>query len=220
MAFTGFPPEVLSFYERLEANNTKSFWQEHKHIYSDVVKASFDELLGELDSYGSFHLFRPYNDMRFSKNRPPYKTHQGAYTEGDGGRGYYFQVSAEGLMCGTGYYGMAKDQLERFRAAVDATDSGEEIQSIVDGLAKKRFTVTAMDSLKTAPRGYPKDHLRIELLRRKGLMIGKEFGTPKWLHTKAAKKRITDMWAAGDEMNRWLDSHVGPSDLPPDQRPL
>ena len=64
--------------------------------------------------FGPFHLFRPHNDLRFSKNKPPYKTHQGAYGESEGGAGHYFQISALGLMCGTGYYSMANDQLDRF----------------------------------------------------------------------------------------------------------
>ncbi|MEM7276204.1 MAG: DUF2461 domain-containing protein [Actinomycetota bacterium] len=220
MTFRGFPDEVLSFYEQLEANNTKSFWEEHKHVYRDVVRASVEALTDELSDYGSFHLFRPHNDLRFSKNRPPYKIHQGAYTEGEGGRGFYFQISAEGLMCGTGYYAMAKDQLQRFREAVDDETTGPAIQAIVDRVDTRKFSVSAIDALKTAPRGYPKDHPRIELLRRKGLLLSREFGTPKWLHTKAAKTRIREAWTAGDEMNAWLDANVGPSELAPDDRPF
>ena len=72
-------------------------------------------LCDELDEYGPFHLFRPYNDVRFAKGRPPYKTQQGAYGEGEGGAGFYFHISREGLMAAAGYYAMMRDQLERFR---------------------------------------------------------------------------------------------------------
>ena len=215
MAFTGIPPEVFDFYERLEADNSKAFWEANKHTYRDVVKPTTQALCDELDEYGPFHLFRPHNDLRFSKNKPPYKTHQGAYTEGEGGAGYYFQLSAQGLMAGTGYYSMAKDQLERFRAAIDDDETGAEIAELVAGLEKK-YTIGAIDQLKTAPRGYPKDHPRIELLRRKGLMLSKEFGAPKWLHTRRAISQIHNLWRVGDELNGWLDTNVGPSQIEPD----
>ena len=219
MVFTGIPTEVIDFYERLEADNSKSFWEGNKHTYRDVVKRSTLALAEELDEYGPFHLFRPHNDMRFSKNKPPYKTHQGAYGESEGGAGHYFQISALGLMCGTGYYGMAKDQLDRFRRAVDADATGAEIADIVAGLSKRRFTIGAVDELKTAPRGYAKDHPRIELIRRKGLMASKDFGPPKWIHTKQAATKVRGVWAAAEPMNAWLDAHVGPSTLEPEGFP-
>lgn len=215
MTFAGVPPEALEFYEQLEADNTKAFWQANRQSYLEVVKAPVEDLCVELTEYGPFHLFRPHNDLRFSKNKPPYKVHQGAYGESEGGAGFYFQLSAQGLMCGTGYYAMAKDQLARFRAAVDAEATGAEIEDIVDGLAR-RYSIGAIAELKTAPRGVPKDHPRIVLLRRKGLMMSKDFGAPKWLHTKQVVSRVRGVWMAAAEMNAWLDAHVGPSELEPD----
>lgn len=220
MAFTGIPVEVIEFYDRLESDNSKAFWEANKQIHRDVVKVTAVELSEELAEFGPFHLFRPHNDLRFSKNKPPYKTHQGMYGESEGGAGHYVQISARGLMCGTGYYGMAKDQLDRFRRAVDADNTGTELVAIVAALTKQRYTIGAIDELKTAPRGYPKDHPRIELIRRKGLMMSKDFGAPKWIHTKQAARRIRDVWAAAAPMNAWLDAHVGPSTMPPDDRPF
>ncbi|MEO6651113.1 MAG: DUF2461 domain-containing protein [Ilumatobacteraceae bacterium] len=216
MAFTGIPVEAIEFYERLEADNSKSFWDANRTTYRDVVKATAEELCAELAEYGPFYLFRPHNDRRFHKNKPPYKTHQGAYGESEGGAGHYFHLSAAGLMCGTGYYSMAKDQLDRFRRAVDADSTGEEIAEIVVGLRSKRFEISAIDELKSAPRGYPKDHPRIELIRRKGLMASKDFGAPAWLHSKRAATRLRDTWEESREMNGWLDAHVGPSTLEPE----
>jgi uncharacterized protein (TIGR02453 family) len=215
MAFAGIPPEALDFYERLEADNTKAFWQENRPTYLAVVKGPVEELCEALDDYGPFHLFRPHNDLRFSKKKPPYKVHQGAYGESEGGAGFYVQISAQGLMCGSGYYAMAKDQLARFRAALDAEATGEEIAGLAAGLGRL-YEIGAISELKTAPRGYPKDHPRIELLRRKGLIASKDFGAPKWLHTKQAATKIRAVWEATAEMNAWLDAHVGPSELEPD----
>lgn len=216
MVFRGIPAEVIEFYDRLERDNSKAFWQANKEIHRDIVKATAIELGDELAEFGPFHLFRPHNDLRFSKNKPPYKTHQGMYGESEGGAGHYVQMSALGLMCGTGYYGMAKDQLDRFRRAVDADHTGTELAVIVVALTKQRYTIGAIDELKTAPRGYPKDHPRIELIRRKGLMMSKNFGAPKWIHTKQAATRIRGVWEAAAPMNAWLDTHVGPSTLEPE----
>ena len=212
--FTGIPTEALAFYERLAADNNKAFWQANRDTFDRAVRTPMEQLCSALDEYGPFHLFRPYNDMRFAKNRPPYKTHQGAYGESEAGAGYYLQISAEGLMCGAGYYAMAKDQLERFRAAVDAEATGTEVEAITDRLAR-RFAIGAIDELKTAPRGYPKDHPRIALLRRKGLMATKDFGAPAWLHGRRAATEVRKAWMAMRPLCEWLDAHVGPSTLPP-----
>jgi uncharacterized protein (TIGR02453 family) len=217
MAFTGIPPEALDFYERLEADNTKAFWEANKTTYRDVVKASVTALCEELAEFGPFHVFRPYQDARFSKNRPPYKVQQGAYGEGEGGTGYYFHISREGLLVAAGYYSMMRDQLERFRAAVDAGHTGKEIAGIVSALSR-RYSIGAIDELKTAPKGYPKDHPRIDLLRRKGLMMSIAFGAPKWLHTKQAPNKVRDVWKAAEPMTAWLDAHVGPTTMEPDGR--
>lgn len=215
MTFTGLSAAGIEFYDELELHNDKAFWTENKHRYEDEVKAPMTALGEELSEYGPFRLFRPYNDVRFAKGKPLYKTAQGAYTEGEGGTGYYYHFSAEGLMAGCGYYAMAKDQLVRFREAIDDEARGSELAVIVDGLAKK-YEIAAIDQLKTAPRGYPKDHPRIELLRRKGLIVSKSFGTPKWIFTRAVVKRIRTVWDDAVPMNEWLDTHVGPSALEPE----
>jgi uncharacterized protein (TIGR02453 family) len=220
VTFRGFPVEAIEFYEQLAADNTRTFWQENKARYDRFVKEPMAELTEDLDEFGPFHMFRPYNDVRFAKNKPPYKTAQGAYGESEGGTGYYVQLSGEGLMVGAGYYAMAKDQLERFRAAVDGDATGGHLVRLVDDAARRAYVIGAIDELKTVPRGYPRDHARVELLRRKGLMATQQFGTPTWLHTAGAAKRIRDSWTGVAEMCAWLDTHVGPSTLPPDDRPF
>jgi uncharacterized protein (TIGR02453 family) len=220
VAFRGFPVEGIEFYEQLAADNSRSFWQANKHRYDELVKQPMVELTEELADFGPFHMFRPYNDVRFSKNKPPYKTAQGAYGESEAGAGHYVQFSADGLMVGAGYYAMAKDQLERFRTAIDGDATGAELAELVADADKRKYAIDAIDTLKTAPRGYPKDHPRIELLRRKGLIATQQFGTPKWIHTKAAATRVRNSWTGVAELCAWLDAHVGPSTLPPDDRPF
>jgi uncharacterized protein (TIGR02453 family) len=220
VTFRGFPAEALDFYERLQADNTRTFWQANKGMYEEAVKRPMEELCAELGDYGQFHVFRPYNDLRFAKNRPPYKTAQGAATQGEGGTGYYVQISAEGLMAAAGYYMMAKDQLERFRAAVDDEGSGTRAVELVDALGRGGYVIGAHDVLKTAPRGIPKDHPRIELLRHKGLMGWRSWPPAKWLHSKQAVDRVRAAWEDLGELCKWIDVHVGPSTLPPDDVPM
>lgn len=217
MAFTGFTDETFGFYERLQADNSRAFWQANKHAYAAAVRAPLDALLAELDAYGPFHVFRPYKDVRFSKDKIPYKDHQGAYGESEGGAGFYVQVSSSGLMAATGYYAMAPDQLARFREAVDHDARGREIERLVAALSKKGFTAGSIGELKTAPRGYPKDHPRIALLRRKGLMVFRSWEPAAWMATRSLVTRVRDAWDAGAEVNAWLDTHVGPSTLAPDE---
>ncbi len=216
MAFRGIPEAAFSFYESLHADNSRSFWQANKATYLREVRGPVDELLAELDEFGPFHVFRPYQDVRFATNRPPYKEHLGAYGETEGGAGYYLQVSAEGLMAAAGYYAMASDQLDRFRRAVDATATGGELETIVRALASGGHELGAISELKTAPRGWPRDHPRIELLRRKGLMASRRWPVASWMHTRSVVRRVRDAWTATAEMNDWLDRHVGPSTLAPD----
>ncbi|MEL6892322.1 MAG: DUF2461 domain-containing protein [Actinomycetota bacterium] len=220
MTFRGLPAEGIEFYEQLGADNSKAFWQANKDRFAEHVKAPMVALTDELAEFGPFHLFRPHNDLRFSKNKPPYKTHQGAYGELDGGSGYYVQFSADGLMAGAGYYAMAKDQLDRFRRAVMADATGEELAALVADAERQRLTATAISELKTAPRGYDKTHPRIELIRRKGLILTRDFGVPKWIHTARAAIKVRELWDQAKPVCDWLDAHVGPSTLPPDDRPF
>src|SRR3990170_4474832 len=116
MAFKGWPAEALHFYEGLEADNSKAYWQDNKAIYDECVRAPMDGLLSELaPEFGEGKLFRPYRDIRFSADKSPYKTAIAASLAWGG----YVHLSAEGLFVGSGMYHMAPDQLERYRAAVD-----------------------------------------------------------------------------------------------------
>ena len=215
MAFTGFPLEAVTFYEGLAADNSRTYWLAHKSGFEASVKAPMIALLEELVQYGPFHTFRPNRDVRFSKDKTPYKDHIGSYGESEGGAGHYVHFSASGLMVGSGYYDMRSDQLVRFREAVDVTRTGEELVKLCQRAEANGLELSAMDALKTAPRGYAKDHPRIEILRRKGLITSKIWPLAKWMHTKSVVSRVREAWESGAEINEWLDRNVGPSTLPP-----
>ncbi|MBX7449758.1 MULTISPECIES: DUF2461 domain-containing protein [Mycobacteriaceae] len=205
MAFRGWPIEAVEFYEGLEADNSKVYWQEHKAVYEQQVKAPMEELLAELaDEFGEGKLFRPYRDVRFSADKTPYKTTCAA-TLGKG----YVAFSADGLSVGSGLYMPEPAALARFRAAVDADDTGTELASIVADLHRAGYQTMAHEVLKTAPRGFPKDHPRIELLRHKGLAMMKSWPVGAWLGTRKAKDRVVTALRAAAPLNEWLARHVG-----------
>lgn len=215
-AFAGWPPEALEFYEGLEADNSRAYWQAHRDTYERAVKAPFLALSQEVErEFGPLHLFRPHRDVRFSRDKSPYKTAAAAVTEAPGGAAYYVQISAEGLLVASGYYMLASDQLERWRQAVADTRTGGALAREVERVRAQRYEIGAHESLKSAPRGYPKDHPRIDLLRTKGLTVGRSFTPARWFHTKAALNRILTVWREAAAVNRWLDRNVGPSNIAP-----
>ena len=215
--FRGWTTRAMEFYDELAADNTKAFWTEHKAEYDELVRGPMEALADEVRSdVGPLQIFRPYRDVRFSKDKTPYKTHIGARTEGEGGETYYVALSAEGLRVGGGYYHFAPDQLERYRAAIDDEARADELDRLAAAVEKQGFTIGGQD-LKTAPRGVARDHHHIRWMRHKRVYVWKAFGTPQWLGTRRALKRITDAWHAPADLYAWLATHVGPSDLPPDE---
>jgi uncharacterized protein (TIGR02453 family) len=211
VTFRGWPEDALAFYEGLEADNSKTYWTANLAVYTDAVLGPMTALLAELaGEFGEGKIFRPYRDVRFSADKSPYKTAVAA-TLGSG----YLQLSADGLAAGRGTYVMATDQLERYRAAVADARTGGELERLVATIRRKDIEVTAHDTLKTAPRGYPKDHPRADLLRHKGLVAWKHWPVAAWLGTAGAKKRVVDFLRAAQPLTDWLDAHVGPSTQPP-----
>ncbi len=211
MAFEGWQEEALEFYEGLEADNSKTYWTRNKAFYEDQVLGPMTELVDELaPEFGTPKIFRPYRDVRFSTDKSPYKTHIGALI-GSG----YIQLSARGLAAGDGMYGMAQDQLHRYRLAVAGDDTGEQLERVILAVQQQGIGVHGHDSLKTAPRGYPADHPRIALLRHKGLVAWKEWPVEPWLGTAAAGQHIAGFLVSARPLSSWLDANVGPSTSPP-----
>jgi uncharacterized protein (TIGR02453 family) len=208
VAFRGWPAEALVFYEGLEADNSKAYWTAHKAVYDRAVHAPMAALLGELEAeFGAGKIFRPYRDVRFSADKSPYKTHIGATLE----RGGYVQLSAAGLAAGSGMYMMAADQLDRYRRAVDEDATGEDLIRLMAEISRKGIDVGGHDRLKTAPKGYPRDHPRVDLLRNKGVVAWREWPAAAWLGTPAAKRRVVEFLRASRPLMDWLDARVGPS---------
>ncbi|SDK16485.1 DUF2461 domain-containing protein [Nonomuraea jiangxiensis] len=215
MSFTGFPDEAFLFYEGLAADNSKTYFTRHKQLYEEAVRAPMVALADELaPGFGAAHLFRPYRDVRFAKDKSPYKTHQGAFVEVLRGIGLYVEVSAEGLYAAGGCYSQASDQVARFRAAVDEDLTGKPLVSIAEELAAAGYTLEG-ERLKTRPRGFAEDHPRIALLRHKSIYGGMSFEPAPWVHTAEVRDRVAAAWRAFGPLVEWLRTHVRGSELPP-----
>ncbi len=210
MAFNGWPAEALEFYEGLAADNSKTYWTARKDVYERDVHAPMAALLAELEGeFGEGRIFRPYRDVRFSADKSPYKTAIAA-SLADGG---YIQLSATGLAAGSGMYQMAADQLERYRRAVAEDITGKELPRVIAGVEEHGIAVSGHQSLKSAPRGYPKDHPRADLLRHKGLVAWQEWEPAAWLGTAAARDRVAGFFRATRPLCDWLNTHVGDSEI-------
>ncbi|GAA0608692.1 DUF2461 domain-containing protein [Sporichthya brevicatena] len=208
MTFEGIPTAALDFYDDLEADNSKTFWTAHKHVYEQSVRAPMEALAAALaKEFGEGKLFRPYRDVRFSKDKTPYKTHQGVWFEETR---VYVQVSAAGLFVAAGYWRTETSQVERLRRAVDHDLHGSALEAAIAKVTKKGFRIGG-NQLARVPKGYDREHPRADLLRHKTLTAAKDLGFPDWLSTPKAKTQVAKEWRAMAPLVEWLDRHVGPA---------
>jgi uncharacterized protein (TIGR02453 family) len=209
MAFTGFPAEAFTFYEQLQADNSKAFWTEHKSDYEQYVLKPIVALGADLEEeFGSASVFRPYRDIRFSADKSPYKTYQGMFVERAPGLGFYAGLSADGMLVSGGFHSHAPDQVERYRQAVDADTSGRALADLVSTLAADGLAVEG-DQIKTRPRGIPADHPRVDLLRYRSLTASRTWPPGPHLYTRDARGLVRDTWRELVPLCDWLTEHVG-----------
>jgi uncharacterized protein (TIGR02453 family) len=207
-AFTGFPEAALDFYDDLEMDNTKSFWEEHRGTYDEAVAAPMKALVGALEpEFGTAKVFRPYRDVRFAKDKTPYKTHQGAYIALAPSTGYYVQIAASGVRVGAGFYEASSERLAAVRAAIDDDGHGSDLEGILATLTSSGWDLGG-DQLKTAPRGYDVDHPRIALLRHKSMTLGKDLGFAPVIHTPELVDQVRDDWREATPFVEWVLAHA------------
>jgi uncharacterized protein (TIGR02453 family) len=204
VSFTGFPVAALDFYDDLEMDNTKSFWEAHKAVWTEAVRAPMTALVTDLEAeFGRAKVFRPYRDVRFAKDKTPYKTHQGAFVAVAPHTGWYVQVSAAGVRTSAGFYTSESAQLAAFRTAVAEERRGTELEGILAALVEEGYTISG-EQLKTTPRGYDREHPRIGLLRHKQLFAGRELGFEPVVHTPELLELVRDDWRATRPLVEWL----------------
>lgn len=210
--FEGFGSGFESFYSELAVNNNREFFTSRRDVYERSVREPLERLLGEVgEEFGDGKVFRPNRDVRFSHDKSPYKL-VGAASIGDNSESsavYYVHIGAQGLFVASGIYLMTRDQLVRFYSAIDDETTGKKLQRLVARTRAGGLDVGG-SGLKTGPRGYPKDHPRIELLRHKSLTVSQSFPPDQdWLRTAAALERVVKIWRAAAPINSWLAEYVG-----------
>jgi uncharacterized protein (TIGR02453 family) len=206
--FEGFPVAALDFYDDLEVDNTKSFWEAHKAVYQESVLAPMRALTEALaEEFGAAKIFRPYRDVRFAKDKTPYKTHQGAFVHVAEGTGYYVEVSPRGVRTSAGSYHQESARLAAFRDAVAHDHYGADLAKRLATIERKGYEIGG-DRLKTTPRGYGADHPRIELLRHRSLTAGRSLGFEPVIHTAALLDEVRKDWRALRPLVEWIADHA------------
>jgi len=186
--FEGFADRDARFFRALAKSQNRDWFQLHRAEYEQGWNAPMKALLAELrerfeplyrrQELGPPKVFRIHRDVRFSKDKAPYKTHIGGYVPiagtgaGPGGIAVlYFHVGDGERFVGSGQYMMDAEQLARFRAAVVEERSGGALVTLLKKLERGGYEVGAYDTLQRVPRGFDPEHPRAEILKRKGLIV-------------------------------------------------
>jgi uncharacterized protein (TIGR02453 family) len=210
VTFQGFPDEGLVFYEGLEADNSKTYWTRHRSVYDTCVRAPMQALVDDLAAeFGPAKLFRPFRDVRFSNDKTPYKTHQGAVAvlEGRGAGAWYVEISAEGLRVAGGAWRLESDQVQRYRRAVADDVQGPRLDAEVGRLTAAGWTIGG-DRLVRLPKGYDVDDGRADLLRHRSLHASQLVDGDR-LHGPEALEHVRTAWRDLTGLNAWLADNVG-----------
>jgi len=155
------------------------------------------------EEFGDAKVFRPFRDVRFAKDKTPYKTAQGAFVEVGPATGWYVEVSARGVRTGAGFYDATGPRIASIRAAIDDDRRGNDLAQMLKKLEANGWVIGG-HVLKTAPRGYDLSHPRINLLRHKSLTIGHDYGFEPIIHTPELLEAVRDDWRTLRPFVEWV----------------
>ena len=210
----GFSLAATQFFEDLEDQNTREFWLAHKDVFEREIREPMAALLDSLpEEYQPFKVFRMNRDVRFSADKSLYKTTHGA-AHGVPGGVYYLHLDASGLMVACGSYMMPPDELERYRQAVVDDSSGKELSEILAALRRRRSLSVGpggAEPLKTAPRGFPRDHARADLLRQKGVIAMRTRASSDLQNGARVRTFVVETFDMCSDLIDWLKRCVGES---------
>jgi uncharacterized protein (TIGR02453 family) len=212
--FRGFPPGAIGFLHELEDNNERDWFKANRARYEELLVAPARALGEELEAadFGRPHLFRPWNDTRFHPG-PPIKEQLGLAVGYEGAGGFYVELSLDGLFVAAGLHNPAPDQVERLRRLVADGRSATPLLTAVAVAEAAGLRLNEPDLVR-APRGYPADHPRIELLRHRALTVSQRHRLAGWVSRPEAGRRIRRQLDAAVPLVRWLRERVGPTERP------
>ncbi len=212
--FAGFGADFPAFFAGLEADNSKAWFDARRDVYERAIREPLERLVAEArGAYGTYaKVFRANRDVRFSADKRPYRTDAVGGVADERTRVIsYVRLDRDGLVAGAGWLHPDRDQLATARAAI-ATDAGaaRELQSALDDLAADGFDCDG-DLLRTAPKGYPRDHPAIALLRRRRFAAERRFTSAADLADPAgARAAVFGTWEAARPLTGWLASRAAP----------
>ncbi|NNL79051.1 MAG: DUF2461 domain-containing protein [Flavobacteriaceae bacterium] len=178
------PKEALTFFKQLSKNNNRDWFNDHKKEFKALeakVKELYDMIYNNLnvhDNVDKLKMFRIYRDVRFSRDKTPYKTHFGGSfhrKKPELRGGYYLQISPNNeSFLATGFWDPHKDDLYRIRKEFEMDDS--EIRDIINNSKfKSVWGEFVGDEVKTAPKGFSKEHPAIDLIKKKQFIFTKPY---------------------------------------------
>jgi uncharacterized protein (TIGR02453 family) len=211
-SFTGFTREGVQFLAELAANNDRAWFQPRKADYERLLKRPLEELCVALAAaFAARGLplvadpvrspFRIYRDVRFSRDKSPYKTHLGAdfpWHEGQGepvrhGPGAYFHLAPGEIYAGGGLWHPEPARLGAWRRLVDE-DPGHVLAAVEDPAFVARFGGLSGEKLARVPAGYPKDHPQAELLRQRDVTFGRRLSDEE-AYSPELPSILAETWA-------------------------
>ncbi len=224
--FAGFPAGTFKFLKGLSANNTKAWFDDHRGDYDafyvtparDFVVA-VGPRLQKISPTVQFapkingSIFRINRDIRFSKDKTPYKDHLDMWfwhgdRKGWGAPGFYMRLTANRLILGVGMHRFEKPQAEAFRNAVVDARAGKALEKAIAEVTSAGPYELGARTRKTVPRGFDKDHPRAGLLLHDGLTVGLDVKVPAVAKTPAFVDYVADHCAAMTPIAKWLLKHV------------
>lgn len=228
-AFDGFPPQTFTFFKQIAANNNREWFQAHKQDYLDYLQTpalafvvEFGEKLKAIApgisfdtrTNGAGSLMRIYRDVRFSKDKSPYKDHLGLnFWEGSGKKetpGFHFWMDRGGGAVYGGFHGFPKPFLAAYREAVADDRLGRRLEQIVAKLGSQPGFEFGGEQLKRVPPGYPQDHPGGELLRYKGLHAKGPLIKPKQLQSRRVIRTCLEHARMLAPLHQWfVEVHQG-----------
>jgi Conserved hypothetical protein (DUF2461) len=212
--FRGWPADALVFLAELEQDNTRAFWIANAHRHRAALLEPTRALAAALtEEFGPPRVFRPHVDRRFRPAADPYRTDTGLTVAGPVGTPYALVLSTRGLAVQVGYRLFDAGQLRRYRAAVDGA-AGEELVDVLARLQGVELTPHDVPALTGRPRGCPRDHPRLPLMRLRALHVDRVWPAGPWLATAEPLDRVREAWRAARPLADWVDRHVGPRTEP------
>jgi len=192
------PKSLFQYLKKLKANNNRDWFTANKETYQEhqiFMKGFVAQLQAEMEQFDLIErakLYRIYRDVRFSKDKTPYKSHFGGWlrraTKQRRG-GYYFHIEPNNTMVAGGFWRPNGPDLKRIRQEIAAND--QELRTIISmPVFQKTFGTLLGESVKTSPRGYSTDHPAIDLLRKKQFVVKRHFKDKEVLHPDFLKEVI------------------------------